>query len=67
MAVGKTSVGKANKKALPRKKPGKAVNKFGYVKPPLAERILTKDWPLAVMMKKSARLLPRHNSNVAAK
>jgi hypothetical protein len=66
MAVSKTSGGKANKKSSPRKKVGK-VNKFGYVKPSLTERILTKDWPLAVMMKKASRMLPRHNSNIAVK
>lgn len=66
MAVNKTSVGKANKKAEPRKQ-SKGVNKFGYVKPPLEVRILTKDWPLAILMKKAARILPRHNSNIAVK
>lgn len=66
MAVGKTSVGKANKKAKP-KKAFKGQNKFGYEKPSMAVRILSKDWPLAVLYKKASRLLDRHNSSVAVK
>lgn len=64
MAQNKTSVGKANPKR-PRKV--SVVNKFGYEKPSMAVRILSKDWPLAVLYKKSARLLERHNSSAAVK
>lgn len=66
MAQNKTSVGKANPKK-PRPRKASAVNKFGYEKPPMAVRLLSKDWPLAVLYKKAARQLDRHNSSVAVK